>query len=215
MNIEEDPLLDHEYDGIKEYDNPLPGWWVATFWLTVLFSVPYVAYFHGKEGRSIHDGYEAELAAYAAQLVATYGNLAADEQTILSYAQDSVAMSGMASVFRAKCAQCHAADGSGMVGPNLTDDAWLNVTEVPDIAAVIRDGLELKGMPAWGSRLTETETVLMAAYVASLRAVPIEGKGPQGDVLPPWPEVEVEPPSEAEDDSSARATGADGDREAL
>jgi cytochrome c oxidase cbb3-type subunit III len=215
MNIEEDPLLDHEYDGIKEYDNPLPGWWVAMFWLTVLFAIPYVAYFHGKEGRSIHDGYQAELAAYAAQLVATYGNLAADEQTILRYAQDPVAMSGMASVFRSKCAQCHADDGSGMVGPNLTDDAWLNVKQVPDIAAVIRDGLELKGMPAWGERLSETETVLMAAFVASLRAEPVDGKAPQGDVLPPWPDVEPEPAEPTGDESSARAEGSDGEPGAL
>ncbi len=82
----EDLLLDHEYDGIREYDNPLPAWWVYTWLATVLICFPYVAWFHGMEGRTIQDEYEGELAEFAQAMIAAYGNLEADQDTILRYA---------------------------------------------------------------------------------------------------------------------------------
>ncbi|QDU66784.1 cbb3-type cytochrome c oxidase N-terminal domain-containing protein [Engelhardtia mirabilis] len=186
---ENELLLDHEYDGIREYDNPLPAWWVYTWLATVLICFPYVAWFHGAEGRTIQDQYEQELTDFAQAMIATYGDLDADQDTILRYMQDDVAMAGMASQFKGKCATCHRADGSGNVGPNLTDDSWINVTKVEDIVGVIRNGVPAKGMTAWGGTFSDTQLVLMAAYVASLRLHPVDGKAPQGNEIAPWPEL--------------------------
>ncbi|HKX46524.1 MAG TPA: cbb3-type cytochrome c oxidase N-terminal domain-containing protein, partial [Planctomycetota bacterium] len=177
----DDLLLAHEYDGIREYDNPLPGWWVGLWWATVLICFPYVAWFHWNDGNSIHDAYEAELAAYADLILQTYGDLQADEATILAYMDDPVAMGGMQSLFKARCALCHTADGSGGVGPNLTDEHWLNVKQLTDLLRVISEGVVAKGMPAWGEQLSNTQRVLLASFVAQLRRRPVAGKAPQGE----------------------------------
>jgi cytochrome c oxidase cbb3-type subunit 3 len=182
----EENLMAHEYDGIREYDNPLPAWWTWTWIATMVFCIPYVGWYHLGDGPSLTDKYEHELEAFAAQLVETYGDLEATPETIASFMHDPVAMAGMASQFRSKCAQCHLDDGSGQVGPNLTDDAWLHVVELTDIVRVLQDGVPAKGMPAWADQFTDTQTVLMAAYVASLRMEPKAGKAPQGEVIPSW-----------------------------
>jgi cytochrome c oxidase cbb3-type subunit 3 len=184
---ERDPLLDHDYDGIREYDNPLPKWWVWLFALTIFISFPYVLRYHFGVGRSILDALEAEQAAHARRLIATYGELEADPVTILRFMDDELAMTGMASLFKGKCASCHLADGSGSVGPNLTDATWINVKRLTDIPTVLTAGVPAKGMPAWGEKLTRTEIVLLSSYVARLRRDPVPGKAAQGEPIEPWP----------------------------
>ncbi len=193
-----DPLLDHEYDGIREYDNPMPGWWVWMFILTTLFAVPYVMWYGMGLGPSIHDNLEAEQVAFAEQLMAMYGDLEADQPTIITYMNEDAAMIGMSSLFKNKCAQCHRADGRGEVGPNLTDDYWVHVNTIVDIAEVIETGRDDKGMPAWGDKLSKTQIVLLSSYVAQLRRQPLEGKDPEGKEIAPWPD---EAPGETPDAS--------------
>ena len=61
-------LLDHEYDGIREYDNPLPGWWVKAFWASFFFAIGYVVHFHFSDnGVSVIQGYEDEMAGVRAE----------------------------------------------------------------------------------------------------------------------------------------------------
>jgi len=184
---ERDPLLDHEYDGIREFDNPLPGWWVWIFWITILFCIPYIMWYHIGLGPSIHDRYERELAAYAEQLMATYGDLEPDDATIRRFMDDSVAMTGMASLFRSRCAQCHLSDGSGSVGSNLTDAHWLHVRTLPDIYSVIAKGVPDRGMPGWEETLSPTQLVLLSSYVAQLGRNPKPGRPPEGAIRSPWP----------------------------
>ena len=83
-DAERDKLFDHDYDGIMEYDNPMPRWWVYLFVASILYSVAYIAWFHsGDENlryeRSIYGALDSEIAAYAEQLMATYGDLEADD----------------------------------------------------------------------------------------------------------------------------------------
>lgn len=184
-----DQVFDHEYDGIKEYDNPMPRWWVYIFAGTCLFVFPYIVYYHFGQGPSVHDKLDAEIAAYAEQLMATYGELEPDVPTLVRYMQDDVAMTGMAGLFKGKCAQCHQADGSGNVGPNLTDEHYVNIAQIVDIPELITNGLATKGMPAWGDRLTETQIVLLSSYVARLRDNPVPGKPPEGEIIASWPTV--------------------------
>ena len=196
-----DQVFEHEYDGIQEYDNPLPRWWVALWAISIAFCFPYLLYYHVGPGPSIIDNLDAENAAFAARLLETYGELKIDEGTILTYMHDETAMLGISGLFKGKCAQCHLADGSGNVGPNLTDDHWINVKQVTDISRIVSEGLATKGMPAWGDRLSETQIVLVSAYVAGLRENPVEGKPAEGEVQPPWPE----PPPAAEPAADAAA----------
>ncbi len=188
-------LMAHEYDGIREFDNPLPGWWRALFWLSILFCGPYTLWYHFGNGVSIQGEYQQELADQADRLIQTYGKLTPDEPTLLRFMDDKIAMAGMGALFRSKCAQCHNADASGNVGPNLTDDSWINVKTLTDIPAVISAGVAAKGMPTWKGQLADTQIVLLGSYVAELRRHPVPGKAPQGNVIPPWPKAPSAPPA--------------------
>jgi len=187
-----DELLDHEYDGIREYDNPTPGWWHLIFWASILVCFPYVLFWHfSPMGWSEHEGYDASVAAYYRAQFAKFGDLTADEATIAGLMANENYMNSVAGTFIGKCASCHGQDGKGLVGPNLTDDAYINVKSLPDIYKTINEGVTLKGMPAWGRQLPNTEVVLLSAYVASLRGSGDGGgKAPEGEIAAPWPEAE-------------------------
>lgn len=187
---EKEILTDHSYDGIQEYDNPLPGWWKFLFWVTIIFSPIYYMYFHAADGRSIHDDYNRHMASIFELRFAEIGELEADRATIVKYMREEPKWMAVGEVvYKANCVSCHGASGEGQVGPNLTDDHWKNVRNIEDIAKVIEDGAANGAMPAWKNRLShKNQIVLTAAYVASLRSSPVAGKAPEGDPIAPWPE---------------------------
>ena len=186
----QEQLTEHCYDGIQEYDNPLPGWWVWMCIVSVLFAPVYWVYFHmGAEGRSIHDQYETQMASIFELRFDEIGELEADRETILKYMQEPKWVTVGKVVYKINCVSCHGVDGGGVVGPNLTDDYWKNVKNVEDIAKVIQDGAANGAMPAWKNRLShKNQIVLAAAYIASLRGTGVEGKAPEGNEIPPWGE---------------------------
>lgn len=185
----QEQLLDHEYDGIREYDNPTPGWWMLIFLGSVLFSFPYIVWWHlSPLSQSIHEAYEADVAEFYRQQFSKFGDLEPDAQTIAGLAANPEYMSAVEGTFIGKCASCHGASGGGLVGPNLTDDAYIHVQTLPDIYTTIEQGVVLKGMPAWGRQMQQTELVLLSAYVASLRGNEVSGgKAPEGETIPPFP----------------------------
>lgn len=184
-------LLDHEYDGIREYDNPTPGWWHMLFLGTVVFSVVYGAFFHFSKLRwTPYTRLEADKLANDLLKFGEIPDLEADDATILAASQDESWMSIAGSTYQLLCAACHMNDGRGGVGPNLTDRSWLHVERPSDIYEVLRDGVVAKGMPAWSRRMSHKETVLVAAYVAGLSAgdpssAP-DAKAAEGEVIASW-----------------------------
>ena len=78
-------LTDHSYDGIQEYDNPLPGWWVWLFNATIFFSIFYVVFYHmGATGRSIHDDFDRQSAKIFAIRFKEIGELEPNRETMIS-----------------------------------------------------------------------------------------------------------------------------------
>lgn len=187
----DDRLLEHEFDGIQEYDNPCPGWWHLLFWGTVLFSFFYFLFFHvGSFGWTLADSYQGAVAQNLKQRFAELGELKVDEPTLLKYMGKPEWLAVGASVFATNCKSCHGADGSGLVGPNLTDNKYKNVKSLVDIGHVIENGAAGGSMPAWRSRLHPNEIVLVAAYVAGLRGKNLPGpRGEEGEKIPEWPKV--------------------------
>jgi cytochrome c oxidase cbb3-type subunit 3 len=183
----DDPLTGHCYDGIEEYDNPLPGWWKFLFWVSIIFAPFYVFYFHAAESRSIHAQFERERNGIFEARFALIGDLTPDRETILEYKDKADWLAFGKGVYNANCVGCHGAAGEGKVGPNLTDAYWKNVSSIEDIATVIADGAGNGAMPAWGNRgWHPNQIVLAAAYVASLRDQPVDGKAPEGREIPEW-----------------------------
>jgi cytochrome c oxidase cbb3-type subunit 3 len=182
-------LTDHEYDGIQEYDNPLPGWWSLLFFLSFVFAIGYGVHYHlGGEGPSVQDEYDAQAAEVFELRFAELGELQPDRTTLLAYMNDPKWLSVGQAVYKANCTSCHGADAQGDIGPNLTDDQWKNVTAIEDIARVIADGAGNGSMPAWRNRLSHVnQIVLTAAYIASLRgSSPADPRAPEGGAIPAW-----------------------------
>lgn len=199
---EGDPeLTGHSYDGIQEFDNPLPGWWKWLFVATVVASPPYWAFYHfGTEGRSASARYEVALAANAQMQFADIGELTGDEATLVKYKDDKLGVSLGKSVYLTNCVTCHRNDGSGNVGPNLTDQHYKNVKKIEDIYTVLVNGAGGGAMPAWKNRLSQNEIVMVSAYVASMRGTPAgpTAKEPEGVIIPPWPTLEAIAPAVTE-----------------
>lgn len=188
---EDDVLTEHSYDGILEYDNPLPSWWTTVFFFTVVFSAFYGLYYHAGTGPSMAAEYEAYTAKIFTMKFAELGELKPDRETLLKYSQDKKWLSVGQAVFKTNCISCHGPEGLGATGPNLTDNYWKNVEHIEDIAKVVNNGAANGAMPAWGRRLSHpNQIVLVAAYVASLRGSQPSGTGlePYGNEIPDWGE---------------------------
>ena len=178
----EDRLLDHEYDGIKEYDNPMPRWWLATFLVTIIFAilsllnVPMIGIGKGRLA-----DYEAEM-AQAAALAAKNNPLAGITADQLVAASTDPAEHALGSAtFATICASCHLADGGGQIGPNLTDRYWLHGNRPLEIFKTVTEGVAAKGMPPWGKMLKPAQLIAVTGYVLTLQGTaPKTPKPPQG-----------------------------------
>jgi cytochrome c oxidase cbb3-type subunit 3 len=187
-SVSGESLTDHSYDGIQEYDNPLPGWWKFLFWATIIFSPLYYFYFHaGPEARTIYGQFETEKGRIMQVRFKDIGELKGDKATLLKYMKEKNWLSVGQSVYQTNCVSCHGTKGEGVVGPNLTDNLWKNVNNIEDLVKVIEKGAANGAMPAWGRRLSHPNLiVLTAAYVASMRANPVPGRAPEGKEIPAW-----------------------------
>ena len=188
MKLKPNQLTEHDYDGIREYDNPTPGWWHAVFLASVVFSWFYFMFYEfSPMASSERDIWAKTQVAEYTRLFGKLGDLKNDEATILKLQAMPDMMQVAQGMFETNCAQCHAKNGGGINGVNLTDDHYKNVKALPDVYAVITAGAANGAMPAWRTNFSENERVLLAAYVASMRGLNVVGRGPEGEKIAPWP----------------------------
>jgi cytochrome c oxidase cbb3-type subunit 3 len=176
---DDDLLLDHEYDGIRELDNRLPGWWLWLFYLTIAFSAAYLAWYHvlGR-GMPSATAYEAEMAE--ARRLGLGLRYEAWGPEVTPLAEPAQLVAGQ-TVYTRSCAVCHGAAGEGKIGPNLTDDAFLHGQGFPEMVKVIEEGVPAKGMVTWKTQLSRDELRAVASFAWSLRGTsPPNPKAPQG-----------------------------------
>lgn len=182
--VDEQRLLAHSYDGIREYDNPLPGWWRAIFWGSIVFAAGYFVWFQvGGYGQTPDQKYRAALAEYQTRKNLRDADDAANvsEDLLKRFASDGAMIEHGAQVFATRCASCHTADGRGLIGPNLTDLYQLHGTTRLDIYRTVRGGVAGTAMPAWGEQLSSGDVVAAASFVITLRGTNVTGgKAPQG-----------------------------------
>jgi cytochrome c oxidase cbb3-type subunit 3 len=184
--IEGEKALDHEYDGIREYDNPLPGWWVFLFWATIVYSLFYATYYHFGNGPTVLAEYDANMLAIAElQSKEALSAGPVTDATLLGFVSNQGMMLGARQLYMSKCAVCHGAAGEGKIGPNLTDDFWLHGSRPTQIHHTLVEGVTEKGMIAWKTQLRPGEIAALAAYVTTLHGTnPPNPKPPQGDPAP-------------------------------
>ena len=187
LGKEEDVMLDHDYDGIRELDNVLPPWWVWGFVITVLISVFYYAMiFSGNYNQE--QEYADEVAQGKKDIAAWKAQDKKDHPEKYTEAKaftDAEHLAKGKELFTSKtCFACHAADGGGGIGPNLTDNKWILGGGFKKVFNTIsKGGRPGKGMVAWEASISKADRELLASYVISLQGTtPASPKAPEGDI---------------------------------
>jgi len=179
-----DDKVVHEYDGIREYDNRLPNWWLYTLFGTIAFAAFYWVYYQQLGiGDSPYEAYAAEMQAEEEKKAKqAAGMKPVTPELLTEMSRDSAVVATGKQSYDQMCAACHGPTGGGLIGPNLTDEFWLHGSSPEAIYAVVRDGVLDKGMPAWGASLGEEKVRATVAYLLTLKNTKVAGgKEPQGE----------------------------------
>lgn len=192
---EKDIQLDHTYDGIRELDNFMPPWLKYVFYLTILFAVVYfVNYSVLGIGKTQIEEYEQELAIAAIEAEERqFLAVSTIDETNVQFDASGPAIKAGMTLYEKNCVACHAIDGGGGVGPNLTDDYWIHGGSIEDIFRIVKYGVIEKGMIPWQDQLSPEEMQQVSSYVLTLvGSTPANPKAPQGDLY----EQKIEEPTD-------------------
>ncbi|HEX5628879.1 MAG TPA: c-type cytochrome [Usitatibacteraceae bacterium] len=187
----EDKVL-HELDGIKEYDNPMPGWLMAIWWGSLLFSAVYLVFYALSFGEgSMESEYRADTQSALTSVQAHFdANPLAppSPSALLAGVGDPAVIDAGAARFTRSCASCHGDKAQGLIGPNLTDDRWIHGGSVEQVFQSVAKGWPAKGMPPWGRAMKPEELSAVVSYVRSLQGSnPPNAKAPEGEPFAPEP----------------------------
>ena len=154
-----DQLLGHadECDGIEEYDNALPDWWLGLFWFTIIWAAAYALHYHVIADRSQEKALASELAAAEQRWPAS----AVTTEFVLT---PELAAAGHA-VYQSNCSACHGPGLEGGIGPNLKDEAWIHGGQLEQVLHTVTAGVAAKGMPGWGPILGPEKVRQVTAYI--------------------------------------------------
>lgn len=182
LQEENDIMLDHDFDGIKELDNKIPPWWTALFYGAIVFAVIYMIDYHviGDGNVQVNEyNQEVQAATLKAELLSKSGALINEETVVIL--SDVAALASGKDIFTKNCVACHGANGEGIVGPNFTDDYWIHGASIKNIYRIISDGVPAKGMISWKSQLSPNQIQEVGSYIRTLRGTnPPNPKAPEG-----------------------------------
>ena len=182
LDEDEKLLLDYDYDGIKEFDNPIPPWLMFILYASIFFAAVYYVNLHVfKTGKTEGERYALEMERAETALAQKNGQV---EKVELKPLTDPQSIAAGEAIFRDKiCATCHGHELEGnTVGPNLTDDYWIHGNTIENLAEMIKNGNLQKGMTPFKNQLTDKEILEVASFVLSRHGSnPPNAKAPQGD----------------------------------
>ena len=185
---EEEIILDHNYDGIKELDNSLPPWWLYLFYATILFGVVYLAKYHVFGGDDQVTEYLNEIKIAERKIQENQSSGGVVIKTVdaesAQYLTDEASLTRGKAIYNFNCASCHAKDGGGGIGPNLTDEYWILGGGIKNVFTTVRDGGRSgRGMVSWKTTLKSVDIEKVSSYVLSLEGTrPKKPKEPQGEI---------------------------------
>jgi cytochrome c oxidase cbb3-type subunit 3 len=178
----------HTADGIQEYDNPMPAWWLWLFWGSAVFSVVHILGIHVFD---FVDTYEDDLTESLEDLqtirhayAEANPSLTVDEATLAEYVDNPSMVTAGATHYAAQCASCHGNEGQGLIGPNLTDAYWLHGGTNVDVFNIISQGVVAQGMPPWEAVFSAEERAELVVFIRSIQGTnPPNAKEPQGELV--------------------------------
>jgi len=187
----EDKVL-HELDGIKEYDNPMPGWLMAIWWGSLIFAAAYLIFYALSFGEGTMEAEYRQATQQAVTAVDAY--FEANPLTppspadLLAGAANPAVLDAGRARFTRTCAACHGEHAQGLIGPNLTDDRWIHGGTVEQIFQSVAKGWPAKGMPPWGRAVKPEELAALVSYVRSIQGSnPPNPRAPEGERVAPEP----------------------------
>lgn len=146
-----------EADGIEEYDNPLPDWWLGLFIGCIIWAFGYAAHYHLIAHRS-------QVKALAAEMAAAHLRWPqADKPATVVLSKENVEKGE--AIYKANCTGCHGEQLEGKIGPSLVDSIWIHGGKPEEIVHTITAGVPAKGMITWGPILGPEKIGEVAAYV--------------------------------------------------
>ncbi|WP_185858154.1 cbb3-type cytochrome c oxidase N-terminal domain-containing protein [Blattabacterium cuenoti] len=188
--------IDHGFDGIIELNNKLPMWWIHLFYFTIVFSA---IYFFSYLLLDFSNPYKEYDIAYKNQLKEIEMFEKMTPQITIENASFKENLINRGKVlFEENCATCHQSDGSGNIGPNLTDNYWINIKEkdlFKNIFFIIWNGSENNPtMRAFGQsgeiKGNDIEKISSYVYFINQKSVkPLTGKVPQGIKITTWSKI--------------------------
>jgi len=194
LEKEADIMLDHNYDGIRELDNHLPPWWKWLFYLSIVFAVVYLVFYHVTDTLPLSNQEyqnEVSLAQEQARKLQAANPVAAIDESNVTTTTDALAIADGKQTFLNNCASCHRKDGGGDIGPNLTDDYWKHGGDIKDIFKVVRHGVQGTNMIAWEGFISPEKMQNVASYILTLKGSnPENPKKPEGELYKPAVELE-------------------------
>lgn len=164
----------HTYDGIREYDQRLPNWWLFTLYAAIVFAIGYWSYFEWfHEAPLGARQLEAAMTRIEAAKLAASAAGKVDDTSLWAMSRNPVFIEAGMKTFEANCVPCHLASLRGKgenpqaIGPDLTDQVWIHGGRPTDAYKVITEGVPAKGMPTWGPVLGDRRVAEVVAYVYS------------------------------------------------
>jgi len=187
-----DREIGHVYDGIQELDNDMPPWFKYLFYVTIIFAVLYILDYHVLKLSPLQDeeyALEVEAAEIELAKVREQSEMSIDEHSV-KFVSDPASLESGKTIYLQNCAVCHGQKGEGMVGPNMTDEFWINGGGIQNIFKSIKYGVPEKGMISWQNQLNPKQIQEVSAYIITLEGTnPPNPKAPQGDIWKPEPNV--------------------------
>lgn len=174
----------HEYDGIKELDNPMPPWLKYIFYVTIIISIVYITRLVVFKDANIMQKkeYSKEMAAARAKTEKAEKE-EATQSAVQPMSQEQILAAGKVTYDKI-CTVCHGKFGEGLVGPNFTDEYWIHGNKPDDLKKVINEGVIDKGMLSYKSQLSKKQIDQVIAYILSLQGTnPPNPKAPQGEKM--------------------------------
>lgn len=190
LSQEKDLMMEHDFDGIAELDNPTPPWFMGLFYSTIVFGVVYLLIFHviGK-GNIMEQEYTQEV-AIAEKERAAFIKLVAGKinENTVTLINDKKGMEAGKVLFNQFCTACHGQNAEGKVGPNLTDEYWIHGGTIKAVFHTVTEGVPEKGMISWKKQLNPLQIQQVGSYILSLQGTkPAGAKEPQGDKVAATP----------------------------
>lgn len=183
LQEEDDIMLDHDFDGIRELDNKIPPWWTALFYGSIVFAFVYMIGYHVIGDGNVQESeyqQEVEEAALKMELLTKSGSMVTEET--VTFTNDAGTLAAGKEIYNKNCSACHGFGGEGLVGPNFTDEYWIHGGGIKNIYRIIVEGVQAKGMISWKSQLSPNQIQEVGSYIITLKGTnPPNQKGPEGE----------------------------------